>query len=527
MAYDAEESAISARYRELHVLLDEIEELETTAAIDTEIVAAAESHERAARRMSWIGHRRVLDVSDRDAHRKSGYRSLADFMSYRLRISDPRRRMKQMEAVGRMYSIVGELLPPRCPNTARALAEGAIGPAHVQAVLETLDRIPAAIPADEKDAAEAMFADLAREHTPRELTDLGARLLAHLDPNGTLTDDRDRKRQRGLSLGKQDAQSMSRLRGSLDPTTRAMFDVVLAAWAEPGMNNPDDDQSPAGMKDNADPRTLREAAQRDTRSPAQRNHDALKALLETALDGGALGTSHRGLPPHLIVKITESELRELAGVGHTATGARLPISDVVELAARAHMHLAVFADHTAQSLYLGTAKRLANQAQRFMLFAQPGGSGCSCPSCSQPFTQVEVHHAERDWADGGLTDINQLAPACPRHNRMVGPKPGQWTTRIIREGPDAGHAEWTLNTDGTGPPPPARVNRVHSIGDVFQRYVREEAMTPAHNPVEPSTPTACDNRSIAERGLGRLLAHGCPQRTRVDVSHWPATLSTP
>ncbi|NED66502.1 DUF222 domain-containing protein, partial [Streptomyces sp. SID10244] len=67
--------------------------------------------------------------------------------------------------------------------------------------------------------------------------------------------------------------------------------------------------------------TLREAAQRDTRSPAQRNHDALKALLETALDGGALGTSHRGLPPHLIVKITESELRELAGVGHTATGA--------------------------------------------------------------------------------------------------------------------------------------------------------------------------------------------------------------
>ncbi|NED66460.1 DUF222 domain-containing protein, partial [Streptomyces sp. SID10244] len=84
-------------------------------------------------------------------------------------------------------------------------------------------------------------------------TDLGARLLAHLDPNGTLTDDRDRKRQRGLSLGKQDAQSMSRLRGSLDPTTRAMFDVVLAAWAEPGMNNPDDDQSPAGMKDNADP----------------------------------------------------------------------------------------------------------------------------------------------------------------------------------------------------------------------------------------------------------------------------------
>ncbi|NED59374.1 DUF222 domain-containing protein, partial [Streptomyces sp. SID10244] len=154
---------------------------------------------------------------------------------------------------------------------------------------------------------------------------------------------------------------------------------------------------------------------------AKRNHDALAALLKAALDGGVLGKSHRGLPPHLIVKITESELRERAGLGETAGGAHLPIKDVIELAAEAQHHLAVFADHTSEILYLGEAQRLANRSQRFALFARDG-AGCTCPECTQPFTRLEIHHAERDWADGGWTDVSDLAGACPKHNRMVGPE---------------------------------------------------------------------------------------------------------
>ncbi len=121
----------------------------------------------------------------------------------------------------------------------------------------------------------------------------------------------------------------------------------------------------------------------------------------------------------------------------------------------------MFADHTAEILYLGEAKRLANRSQRLAILARDG-AGCSCPGCTKPITLSEINHAEKDWADGGYTDVNAMAADCPQHNRAVGPKPGQWTTSGVTDGPDTGRAAWTLNTDGhptrTAPAPP-RVNR--------------------------------------------------------------------
>ncbi|WAC57542.1 HNH endonuclease signature motif containing protein [Gordonia sp. SL306] len=465
------QTEIVALYAELHSVLDRISVASSTPASDLEVIEAAESHERAVKRMSWIGHRRVLDVSDRAAHIKAGYRSLYAFMAARLRITNPTRRRRHMEAVAQMYSMQGELLPPACPATAAALAEGAVGPDHVEEILKTLRHIPSSVSTEDKVAAESQLAQHAREFDPATVARLGAQVIAHLDPDGSLTDDRDRARRRSLSLGKQDPQSMSTLSGTLDPITRAMFDTLLDAWAAPGMNNPDDESSPRGGKVDADSKILKEAARQDMRSQSKRNHDALTALLKAALGGGVLGKSHRGLPPHLIVKITESELRERAGLGETAGGAHLPIKDVIELAAEAQHHLAVFADHSPEILYLGEAQRLANQSQRFALFARDG-AGCTCPDCTQPFTRLEIHHAERDWADGGWTDVSDLAGACPKHNRMVGPKVGQWTTHIIREGPDTGRPAWTLNSDGTGPPNSPRVNRIHHVGENLDRLLR-------------------------------------------------------
>ncbi|NED64429.1 hypothetical protein G3I15_26235, partial [Streptomyces sp. SID10244] len=77
-------------YREFHSLLDRIARVDTTGSSPADLVAVAVEHERAARRMSSIGHRRIMDVSDRDAHTAAGYRSLHNFMAERLRIGDLR-----------------------------------------------------------------------------------------------------------------------------------------------------------------------------------------------------------------------------------------------------------------------------------------------------------------------------------------------------------------------------------------------------------------------------------------------------
>ncbi len=151
--------------------------------------------------------------------------------------------------------------------------------------------------------------------------------------------------------------------GTLDPTTRALFEVLLAAWAKPGMNNPDDENSPRGGADDEgiDLDVLRDAASR-VPYPSPTQPRRFHALLKAAADGGLYGASHRGLPPHIIVSITESQLRDRAGIGHTTTGTDLPMSEIVKLAAQAQMHLAVFDDHTGEPLYLGRAKRLASRS---------------------------------------------------------------------------------------------------------------------------------------------------------------------
>jgi hypothetical protein len=45
--------------------------------------------------------------------------------------------------------------------------------------------------------------------------------------------------------------------------------------------------------------------------------------------------------------------------------------------------------------------------------------GCTRPGCTVPGYGCQVHHAEKDWADGRLTNIDDLTLACPRDNRLV------------------------------------------------------------------------------------------------------------
>ena len=276
-------------------------------------------------------------------------------------------------------------------------------------------------------------------------------------------------------MNRQNAQLMSRLTADLDPIARARLDAVLDSWAKPGMNNPDDPDSPVGPITTANAEQVA-AALRDQRSPAQRNHDAFSALLGQVLESGMLGNTHRGLPIQVIVTTSLHELEAQAGIAQTTSGTLLPIQDVIEMAASAgaSQYLAVFGEHTSVPLYLGRSKRIATLGQRLASFASPGGKMCSAPGCNQPASRVQMHHAAKDWADGGLTDIDQLVPACDVHNRRVGPKPGQFTTRMITDGPDTGRVAWRLNAKPGMPANPERINRVADVKADFHDYLAAE-----------------------------------------------------
>lgn len=513
---------------QLGAAIDRLAEVELSTVSDGVLAELSSRTEQLARRTAAITDRSIVEASDRDLPFNLGYRDVRSFMSRHLHIGHAPERYRVIAATGTFHSVTSDVLEPGCPTLAQHLTDGAVAPAHARAVLDVLEKIPHGTPIDTRMAAEVQMSDYATHFTPLEITNLGSRLLAHLDPDGTVTDDADRKRQRRLSLGRQNAQLMSRLTADLDPATRVRLDVLLDTWAQPGMNNPADPDSPRGAVGDAEPEALAAAVERDCRSVGQRNHDALSALLTRMLDTGTLGKSHRGLPIQVIVKTTLRELEEGAGLAHTASGALLPIKDLVEMAAGgAQQYLAVFGEHTSVPLYLGRSRRLANLGQRLASFASDGGEMCSAPGCTQPATRVEMHHAARDWVDGGLTNIDELAPACEIHNRMVGSRPGQYRTRIITEGPDAGRVAWRLNSQPHLPPNPEYVNRATDVPSDFRDHltrVRAELFE-THTPAPSAQPEPGPTSDVERHLAGTLLSFS--DRRSVNVSRTVCTIEIP
>jgi Domain of unknown function (DUF222) len=265
-----------------------------------------------------------------------------------------------------------------------------------------------------QQCAEQQLAHHATQFRPEQVRKLADRLADCLNPDGNFTDV-DRARRRGLTLGSQDIDGMSRLSGWLTPEARATLDAVLAKLAAPGMCNPDDD-TPV-----VDGLPTEDTARRDTRSTAQRNHDGLNAALRAILASGKLG-QHNGLPATIIVTTTLQDLESAAGKALTGGGSLLPMSDVIRMARHAHQYLAIFDKGKAIALY--HTKRLASPGQRIVLYAKD--RGCTRPGCDAPPYWCEVHHVD-DWATTHCTDINKLTLACGSDHPLV--EPGGWTTR--------------------------------------------------------------------------------------------------
>jgi hypothetical protein len=168
------------------------------------------------------------------------------------------------------------------------------------------------------------------------------RLMALVHPDGDFSDD-DRARRRGLIIGKQQADGMSKISGLLDPEARATIDAVPAKWAAPGMCNPDD-QSPY-----VDGSPSEARIDNDQRSPAQRNHNALKAIGRSVLASGQLG-HHNGLPCTIVVSTTLQELESECAQAVTATGSLLPMPTVIKMASHAYHYQTIFDKDTGRAL---------------------------------------------------------------------------------------------------------------------------------------------------------------------------------
>jgi Domain of unknown function (DUF222) len=367
----------------------------------------------------------------------------------RLRITphEITRRCKLAARIRPRRSLTGPPLPPELPALAGAVEAGAVGEDHIRVVCRAVDVLPAGVSPSDVTTAERTLVEHATTVDAGVVAKLGERIADYLNPDGLFSDE-DRARRRGLHLGAQGPDGMSRLSGWLDPQARAFFEAIEAA-VRPGRHRLDDPDP--------DPQA------RDDRTPAQRCHDALKLGLQTAIASGGLGV-HRGHPVTVVVTTTLAELDRAAhaavdssipmpAAATTGGGSRLPMRDLISMAANSIHYLAVFDDHTKRPLYLGRQKRVATADQRLICHARD--RGCTRPNCLVSGYRCEVHHAP-DWARGGRTDADKLFFACGADHAMA--TRGELHTQVT----NTGRLGWT---DSTGPP---EINHAHHPNELLR-----------------------------------------------------------
>ena len=380
-----------------------IEQLAT--ATDGQLLASVVELEAELSRLQYRQLAVLAELNSRNVPGTLGLRGLADLMAAQLRCTraEARKRAQAVERFGARRSLTGEVLDPTFAATAEALAAGEIGPEHAAAVAETVEAIPAQDRAEHAASVESTLLEHARTSDPGTVRLLGQRILAHLDPDGpSPTEQRQQQTHRRLSLTRL-PDSTGLLDGHLSPTCLAIWDAILTPLAA---RRPDD------------------ALGEDTRTPAQRLHDAFEEAGRRLLATGDL-PDHAGLPCQLIITMSLTDLERRAGRATTHHGGTLSIDEALRLAAEGSVLPAILTDAGGVLAY-GRSRRLASPGQRKALFARD--RGCTFPGCDRSAAQSEIHHAT-DWAAGGHTNLDTMAIACGYHN-TEGPKSG-WRTIMI------------------------------------------------------------------------------------------------
>jgi len=394
------------------------------------------------RQLAWIDD--VLAGLDEEEPAVLGgpvHKVVADWL--RISCAEALRRLRDVKQLSPRLTLTGAQVAAELPATAEVWRDGLLDGQHLRVIQRFFRDLPEDTPHDTVAQAERFLARKATELRPEQLEKLAHSYALRINPDGKFSDNQ-RARQRGFAWCGMRADGMSIGKLVASPELRANLDAWLARFAAPGMCNPDD-EVPC-----TDGVPSEESASRDLRSTAQRQHDAINAIVRARLGDPKLGV-HNGLPVTVIVSTTLQELNSGTGRAVTGAGTVVPMRDVIRMARHAWHYLAVFDEHSQRPLYLGRTRRIASSDQRIILHAKD--RGCTHPGCDSPGYWCEVHHVT-GWSVGGATDADNLTFACAPHHKIVD---RGWRTEKLRNGRTAWVPPPQLDIPGRG----ARTNDYH------------------------------------------------------------------
>jgi hypothetical protein len=312
------------------------------------------------------------------------------------------------------------------PATRDALAAAQVSAAHVGAIAAVVRTVGV----EHARAAEPVLLGLARAAEPGVVRRAAAHLHATLDPDGAQAGLDRVYARRGVRLSVVGTRAY--VDGVLDVESAEVLALALMPLMAPG---PGDD-----------------------RSAAARRADALVDLARRALDAGELPVLG-GQRPHLSVVVDAAALAEGRGAATLPwTGVAVPVATVARWGCDARLR-PVWAAVTRRGgwvpLAVGRSSRTVTAGQLVALRVRDGG--CVYPGCARTAAFCDAHHVIH-WAQGGVTDLDNLVLLCRHHHRTL--HAGQWRLDPLDTGPPPGlevaggpgGAEGRPGWDGSPPP---------------------------------------------------------------------------
>ena len=278
----------------------------------------------------------------------------------------------------------------KLPLVAEAFADGAISQRHVSVLADaaTPERMA------ELTNLEPEFVDVARKCPPRELAAAVRYVTDALDGDGG-ADAEDRVFQRRRYKQSRTLDDMLAVDGFLDPESAGVHESAMQIARD---------------------RDEREA---ETRTPAQRNADAVTMIMRQWLELTDADTPDHvrrnfvfvvdrmetpGIGPELIAVARSERRRD----GH------LSEATLERIACDGNLSRVIMFGKS-EVLDVGRTARVATNAQFRALIARD--RHCQAPGCKEPPTRCQAHHTWH-WTRGGPTDLDNLELLCRHHHRQ-------------------------------------------------------------------------------------------------------------
>ena len=333
----------------------------------------------------------------------------------------------------------GELLPAELPHMRSALAAAHVGVDGLLAVAEPLRACQAGraavLAADSELAAAAVGTQSTPPACADELRAQASIWAMYLDQDGAEPREARAMRRRGVTLGVC-RDSLVPVRGNLLPEVAAQFEALLDSQLNPKVSPVPVPAGPTFVDAHgADPDEPLES-RADDRTRAQKQHDALAAILAVAAASGGL-PAIGGAAPTLVVSVRADDVASGRGFAHIG-GSDEPVSlAVARQVACSGAVERVVVGMTGRIVSIATLDRVFTHHQRKAIALRDGG--CVIPGCHVGAGWCEIHHVV-EHARGGPTHTDNGVLLCWFHHRTI--DSSGWSVRMRGGVPEVRGPHW-------------------------------------------------------------------------------------